>query len=56
MERIAFDFHWWKDWSVFYLLPSISLHNFENQFCIWVQFLGLWFEIIFIKIDKRWED
>lgn len=52
-KRIAFDFYWWKR-DVFYLLPSISLHNFDNQFCIWFQFLGLWFEIIFVK--KGWED
>ena len=46
-KRIAFDHSW--QWDHWYLIPSISLHNYDNQFCIWIQFLGLWFEIIFIK-------
>lgn len=50
MKRIAFDFCWWNRGHI-YLLPSISLHNYVNQFCIWFQFLGLWFEITFIKKD-----
>lgn len=46
-KRIAFDGSW--QWNHWHLIPSISLHNYDNQFCIWFQFLGLWFEIIFVK-------
>lgn len=49
-KRIAFDFSWqWEHW---HLLPAISLHNYTNQFCIWFNFMGLWFEVIFVK--KNW--
>lgn len=52
MKRIAFVFYRWR-FDNFYLIPSISLHNYVNQFCIWFQFLGVHVEIIFVK--KGWE-
>lgn len=51
-KRIAFVFYRWR-FDNFYLIPSISLHNYVNQFCIWFQFLGVHVEIIFVK--KGWE-
>ena len=49
-ERIEFTYCW--QWNHFYLIPSISLHNYDNQFCIWIQIFGLFFEIIFVKKGK----
>ena len=47
---ITFNYCW--QWNHWYLLPIISLHNYDNQFCIWIHIMGLWFEIIFIKKNK----
>lgn len=47
MKRIKFDcFYDKKHW---YLVPTISLHNYVNQFCIWFQFTVLCAEISFMK-------
>lgn len=46
-KKIAFNYCW--QWNHWYLFPAISLHNHDNQFCIWIHVFGLWFEIIFIK-------
>lgn len=47
MKRIYFNYVWM--WDHIYIIPSISLHNYANQFCIWINFLGLSSEIIFVK-------
>lgn len=50
MKCIKFDCFW--NLNHWYLLPSISLHNFENQFDIHFCFAGLLMEIAYIK--KYW--
>lgn len=46
-RRAYFDCFWqWKHW---YLLPAISLHNYENAYDILLQFMGLFIQVTFAK-------
>ena len=47
IQQIQFDYFW--NWQHWYLLPAISLDNYENQFDIHFMFMGFWFEIAFMK-------
>lgn len=46
-KKIQFYGFW--NWEHFNLLPTISLDNYETQFDIHFEYMGLFFEIAFMK-------
>ena len=49
-SKVQFYCFWnWQHWHLF---PAISLDNYDNQFDIHFQFMGLFVEIAFMK--KGW--
>ena len=49
-SKVQFYCFW--NWQHWHLLPAISLDNYDNQFDIHFQFMGLFVEISFMK--KGW--
>ena len=47
-KRIFFNCGY-RTYGHWYLIPTISIHDYDNQFDIWIQFLSLCFEIAIMK-------